>query len=280
MLSLRDTLISLALVLLGLVYKNVLQRPFTQGDHSSILPTMTTPELLEFISVEPLQKHTATIIFVHGLGDSGYGWRPVAEMLKTEPGLQHIKWILPHAPALSVTVNGGMEMPAWYDIVKFGPGGTDDESGMLRSRQRLDELIAAQIEAGIPADRIVLGGFSQGGTISLLTGLTIERKLRGVVVLSGRLVLESKFKELASDHCRSIPIFWGHGTADPIVKFVQATQSVEYLTTTLGVETAAQDAPEKGGLSFHSYQGLQHSTTPKELDDLKQWLKVVLPIQA
>ncbi|EMD36622.1 hypothetical protein CERSUDRAFT_115660 [Gelatoporia subvermispora B] len=240
---------------------------------------MTTPEL-EFLSLDAAQAHTATVILIHGLSGSGHGWKPIVNVLKGDPELQHIKWIMPHAPTMSVTVHQGKVMPAWYDTMKFGPGGADDEPGMLRSRARIEQFVEAEVAAGIPAERILIGGFSQGGTMSALTGLTIAPKLAGVVVLSGRLPLQSKFKEIASEHCRSLPIFWGQGTEDQTVQLVQATQSVECLTNTLGITAADPDAPENGGLSFHQYEGLGHSISPEELEDLKRWLKRVLPTEA
>ncbi|KAH8092463.1 Phospholipase/carboxylesterase [Cristinia sonorae] len=229
------------------------------------------------VILNALRKHTATVIFVHGLGDSGLGWKPVASMLSQNPSLQHIKWVLPDAPSIPVTLNYGMTMPAWFDIVDLGFAGTEDEKGMLKTVHSLNQLITAEVDAGIPADRIVLGGFSQGAAMTLLTGLTTERKLAGLTVLSGWLPLKDKFKAMVNDHFKKLPIFWGHGTRDQVVRYVYAEQSVEFLKS-IGVKDAVSEPSAKPvGLSFHSYAGLEHSTSPKELDDLQRWIEQVIP---
>ncbi|KAF7332510.1 Acyl-protein thioesterase 1 [Mycena kentingensis (nom. inval.)] len=236
--------------------------------------TMVSIVPLKFLSVPSLVKQTATIIFVHGLGDSGAGWHPVGEMLNQD--LPHVKWILPNAPTMPVTANGGMTMPSWFDILSFGFDSKEDRDGMFKTMYSLNQLISAEVDAGIPASRIVLGGFSQGGAMTLLTGLTGERKLAGLAVLSGWLPLRDTFKAMANDHIKSVPIFWGHGSADPLVRHDLAVKSTEYLRTTLGVP----DAPESGeakGLTFNTYSGVQHSVNDRELADLKAWLKKVLP---
>ncbi|KAJ7118590.1 Phospholipase/Carboxylesterase-domain-containing protein [Mycena crocata] len=229
---------------------------------------------LKFIAVPALAKHTATVIFVHGLGDTGAGWKPVADMFKSD--LPHVKWVLPHSPSMSVTANGGMVMPSWFDILSFGFDSNEDQPGMLKTMHSLNQLITAEVDAGIPANRIVLGGFSQGGAMSLLTGLTAERKLAGLAILSGWLPLRNTFKAMASEHAASIPIFWGHGSSDPLVKYEFGRSSADFVMKTLGTPEAPTTGELKG-LSFNSYAGVGHSTNQKELDDLRGWLKKALP---
>ncbi|KAJ7437077.1 Phospholipase/carboxylesterase/thioesterase [Mycena galericulata] len=236
--------------------------------------TMAAITPLKFITVPALAKHTATVIFVHGLGDSGSGWKPVADMFKSD--LPHVKWVLPHSPSMPVTANGGMVMPSWFDIFSFGFDTHEDQTGMLKTVHSLNQLITAEVDAGVPASRIVLGGFSQGGAMSLLTGLTTERKLAGLAVLSGWLPLRETVKSMASDHVASIPIFWGQGTADPLVKYQIARGSADLVMKNLGVPEAPATGELKG-LSFNAYEGVAHSTNQKELDDLKAWLKKALP---
>ncbi|EPQ58937.1 Phospholipase/carboxylesterase [Gloeophyllum trabeum ATCC 11539] len=236
---------------------------------------------LKVLSVASCTRHTATVIFVHGLGDSGHGWKPVADILQGDPGLSHVKWVLPHAPTRRVTANRGMEMPAWYDIVAFGADSDppEVEEGMLQSVRSLERLIANEVSEGIDPSRIVLGGFSQGGTMSLLTGLTIEMKLGSIVVLSGRLALKSKIKTMLSPHAKSVPIFWGHGTSDPVVKYQFATDSLDFMKSQLEIITIDRKlaSPTSGGVVFNPYPGMGHSTSQQELDDLREWLKLVLP---
>ncbi|KAJ6458628.1 Phospholipase/carboxylesterase/thioesterase [Mycena vitilis] len=229
---------------------------------------------LKFITVPALSRHTATVIFVHGLGDTGNGWKPVADMFKSD--LPHVKWVLPHSPSMSVTANGGMVMPSWFDILSFGFDTDEDQPGMLKTMHSLNQLITAEVDAGIPANRIVLGGFSQGAAMSLLTGLTAERKLAGLAILSGWLPLHGTFKAMASEHAGKIPIFWGQGAADPLVKPDLARRSADLVMQYLGTPVAPATSELKG-LSFNSYPGVGHSTNEKELSDLKEWLKKALP---
>jgi len=232
---------------------------------------------LKYLTVNPRAAHSATVIFIHGLGDSGHGWKPVADMFGADSALSHVKWVLPHAPVAPVTGNMGMAMPTWFDILDFELKSTEDEVGMLRSVASINKLIDAEVNAGVPTNRIVLGGFSQGGALSLLTSLTSERKLAGIVVLSGWLPLYQKMKMMATPVNTATPMFWGHGKDDPLIKFNLCVRSVDFLKQELGIPAAEAGAPEKGGLAFHSYEDLPHSTNNEELRDLKDWLKRVLP---
>ncbi|KAI5119594.1 hypothetical protein M0805_005764 [Coniferiporia weirii] len=237
---------------------------------------MSAIQPLKQLIVDATAKHTATVIFVHGLGDTGAGWEPVANMFKRDQSLSHVKWVLPHAPIKPITANMGMEMPAWFDILDFDLSKTsDDEPGMLETVRALNGLISSEVDDGIPASRIVLGGFSQGGSMSLLTGLSNERKLGGIVCLSGWVPLRHKFKAMVSDHAKSLPIFWGHGTHDPLVRYELAIASSQFLKKEVGIKVA--EGEETVGLSFHPYEGEVHSTCPKELSDLQAWLKRVIP---
>ncbi|KAG5440241.1 hypothetical protein PCANB_001811 [Pneumocystis canis] len=138
-------------------------------------------------------RHTATIIFAHGLGDSGTGWSFLGEEIGNKNSFQHIKWIFPNAPNQPVTINMGLKMPSWYDIFSLNDiNEKEDEEGMLKSVQQLQHFITQEVEQGILSERIIIGGFSQGSVISLLTGLTSERKLGGIIGLSGYLPLRNK----------------------------------------------------------------------------------------
>lgn len=167
---------------------------------------------------------------------------------------------------------------------------------MLRTVSSVNQLISAEIDSGIEPGRIVVGGFSQGAAMSILTGLTSERKLAGVVSLSGWAALRNKLAavsksyvfgnisdttfQMRTSHASSTPIFWGHGTADPLVTFNIGKASVEFLTTRLGLPAVSDDASDAAslkGIMFKSYSGLQHGAAPEELTDLKEWLKKILP---
>ncbi|KAI0320282.1 Phospholipase/carboxylesterase [Amylostereum chailletii] len=241
---------------------------------------MTTIEPLRTLIIGPSTKHSATVILMHGLGDSGHGWYPFVDQFKEDQSLSHINWILPHAPTLPVTANMGMRMPAWFDVEDFGFKAREDEAGMMKTVYSIGRLLTEEIDAGIPAGRIVIAGFSQGGAMTVLTGLTTERPVAGLAVMSGWAPLHDKLKAMCTDHARRLPIFWGHGKSDPLVKYQLGAESVEFLKNELGIRGAPSDATDAAslrGLSFHSYPNLGHSTNQKELDDLRGWLKKVLP---
>ncbi|PKS09203.1 hypothetical protein jhhlp_003817 [Lomentospora prolificans] len=214
-------------------------------------------------------KHTATVIFAHGLGDTGYGWQSTVENWRRRQRLDHVKFILPHAPTLSITANGGMPMPGWFDIKELN--GTieslqrsEDEPGILESRKYFHSLVQEEINAGIPADRIVLGGFSQGGAMSIISGLSAHVKLGGVIALSSWLLLGGKFKDLATPENKQTPIFMGHGSYDPLVVPQLARMSYDKLKE-LGYDITMKTYP------------IPHSACPEELDDVEEFLKKRLP---
>ena len=132
---------------------------------------------------------------LHGLGDSGHGWSDLGNQLsRLHP---HVKWIFPSAASIPITVNGGMKMPGWYDIVSLDKiQAKQDKNGMLASSVEIGNLIKEQTNFGIQPSRVVLAGFSQGGAMSLLTGLTFNSKLAGIVCLSGYLPLGEEIDSL------------------------------------------------------------------------------------
>ena len=130
------------------------------------------------VTLDPLGKHSASFVLIHGLGDSAYGWLDVAEHLSTlHP---HVKFILPTASEKPVTLNGGMEMPSWYDIKGLETRASETCDGIDESKQYITSLIENENKNGIPYKRIILGGFSQGGALSLFTSLQIDQTLAGV----------------------------------------------------------------------------------------------------
>ncbi|KAF5368001.1 hypothetical protein D9758_004394 [Tetrapyrgos nigripes] len=235
---------------------------------------MPAAPAIRVLTVPALTKHTATIIFVHGLGDSGSGWKPVAEMFQNDSALAHIKWILPSANMHPVTANGGMVMPSWFDIISFTERKEEDEEGMNRSLSQLRELIDAEIAAGIKPERIVLGGFSQGAILSLLAGFTTDVPVAGIIALSGRVPLQDKFKSMILPGALKKPFFWGHGEDDELVKFEYATTSIELLK---GAGVSVTSEIEAKGLTFRSYPNTGHSVDMRELKDVQDWIKKVIP---
>ena len=162
-------------------------------------------------------------------------------------------------------------MPGWYDIADFGElaNRNDDEAGILRSQRVFHTLIADEIAAGIPTERIVLGGFSQGGAMSLMAGITNPTKLGGIFGLSSYLLLQGKVREMVPENSpnQQTPIFMGHGDSDPVVKHEWGKMTAEKL---------------KGwgwNVDFKTYPGLPHSAAPQEIDDLEGYLKARIPDQ-
>lgn len=207
-------------------------------------------------------------------GDSGYGWKPVADLLSKS--LPHVKFILPHAPSQPVTVNGGMPMPSWFDLTSLTLEGSDDEDGLLRSASEINKLVSAEVDSGIPSERVIVGGFSQGSCLSLLVGLSSERKLAGTVALSGWLPLRNKIKSMLGPHHQHLPIFQAHGTDDPVVNPKYADMTNDYIKS-LGFKDVPASQPQNGGISFNKYEGIGHGACQEELQDLTEWLIKVIP---
>ncbi|KAF9938229.1 hypothetical protein BGZ75_008370 [Mortierella antarctica] len=216
-------------------------------------------------------KHTATVIFMHGLGDTGNGWQvshsPWSIKALLQRNLPHVEFVFPNAPSQPVTLNNGMKMPSWYDIKSLSSLGHDqDEKGMLESRQQLMQIVREQVEVkGIPANRIVIGGFSQGCVMGLLTSLTAEYKFAGIVSLSGYMPLHHKIMAMVSDANRKTPIFWGHGDADQVVRYDYGLESVELLKK------------NKFDVRFNTYRNLGHGSSYQEVEDLRAFLREAIP---
>ncbi|KAI7874631.1 Phospholipase/carboxylesterase [Lichtheimia hyalospora FSU 10163] len=210
-------------------------------------------------------KHTATVFWFHGLGDSGAGWSFLADELSNM--FPHVKWILPNAPMIPITINQGMRMPGWFDLsgLDRSIAQNQDEKGMLSSMTSINALIRNEVDSGIPSERIVIGGFSQGCVMSLLTGLTSEYKFGGVVGCSGWLGMHEKFASMASDANKKTPILMCHGDADPVVDYNIGKESATFLEK-LGYD-----------IKFKTYSGLVHSASPQELADIASFLKERLP---
>ncbi|KAI8579892.1 hypothetical protein K450DRAFT_239591 [Umbelopsis ramanniana AG] len=220
---------------------------------------------LKSVLIQPKAAHTGTVIWLHGLGDSGAGWSFMAEHLATQ--FPNIKWVLPNAPNIPITLNGGYRMPGWFDLtgLTFSEKMVEDEKGMLSTVSTVNQLIRSEVDSGTPSNRIVLGGFSQGSAMSLLTGLTSEYKFAGIIGLSGWLPLHSKISAMASDANKKTPIFMGHGDIDPVVQFAYGSQSAAALKA-------------KGyNVDFHSYPGVVHTASDEEIADVANFLKKVLP---
>jgi len=175
---------------------------------------MTEP-LLSTVEVPSKGAARASVVWLHGLGADGHDFEPVVpELGVADLG---VRFVFPHAPVRPVTLNGGMPMRAWYDILGLDLKRREDEAGVLDSTARVARLIAREVERGIPPERIALAGFSQGGAIALHLGLRYAERLAGVVALSTWLPRTDTLDEEAAEANRKTPVFVAHGTMDPMV---------------------------------------------------------------
>ena len=218
-----------------------------------------TSEILE--SSDNIDK---SVIWLHGLGADGRDFLPLIPELKL-PENAGIRFIFPHAPVRPVTLNNGMEMPAWYDLLSLERGKTANEEDVLTTVTWIKRLIDEEIEKGIPAENILLVGFSQGGVIALQTALRYPQKLAGIMALSTYLPFAETTLAQTKAHHKKIPIFAAHGTHDPVIPL-------------LSWQTYVQQLKEAGfQVEDHAY-AMEHSLCAEEIADMSQWLKVVFEI--
>jgi phospholipase/carboxylesterase len=218
-------------------------------------------EALQVIEIETRPKPSHSVIWLHGLGADGNDFVPIVQELALPP--LGIRFVFPHAPMRPVTINGGFVMRAWYDIAYQDLALQEDEHGLRQSQKSVEELIAKEQTRGVPANRIVIAGFSQGGVIALQTGLRQPRRLAGVMALSAYLPLAATVGKERNAASNDVPVFLGHGVADNIVPLPLGIASRDQLLR-LGYE-----------LDWHQYP-MAHSVCPQELADIGAWLTRVL----
>ncbi len=198
-------------------------------------------EPLPCVELEPDGAADASVIWLHGLGADGNDFVPIVPHLGLDPAAR-VRFVFPHAPAIPVTINGGFVMPAWYDILEMNLGRRVDADGVLRSTAAVTDLIAREHTRGVPSERIVLAGFSQGGAIALHAALRHEEPLAGVLALSTYLVRDDTLEAERHAINDSTPIFQAHGTHDPVVPLKAGQQARDRLTA-LGYEVSWHDYP-------------------------------------
>ena len=218
-------------------------------------------ELLQTIELETRPKPSHSVIWLHGLGADGNDFVPIVQQLKL-PKLG-IRFVFPHAPMRPVTINGGFVMRAWYDIAAQDLAMREDEAGLRDSQAAIEALIAKEAARGMPASRVVLAGFSQGGVISLQTGLRYPKALAGVMSLSAYLPLAAMVPAERNAANQDTPIFLGHGMVDNVVPLK------------LGTTTRDQLIKLEYDVDWHQYP-MAHSVCPQELDDIGAWFTRVL----
>ena len=217
---------------------------------------------LDAIEIESAPNPTTSVIWLHGLGADGNDFVPIVRELDLRD-CPAIRFVFPHAPTMPVTINGGYVMRAWYDILGTDLVRREDEPGLRKSQAAVEQLIAREKACGIPAERIVLAGFSQGCAMTLQTGLRHPEKLAGLLCLSGYLPLNEAVaaeRHAANQHT---PIFMAHGRGDPVVPIDRAEKSRDML------KAHGYD------VEWHEYM-MPHSVCAEEIDDIGVWLRRVL----
>lgn len=216
--------------------------------------------MLKPVIVETSKHTNKSVIWLHGLGSNGHDFEAIVPELNLPETLK-IRFIFPHAPNIPVTINGGMVMPAWYDILEMNLGRRVDAEQLMVSAQTVHTLINQEIERGVDSKDIVLAGFSQGGAVVYEAGLSFDKPLAGVMALSTYLATADSVKRHPAN--QKLPFFIGHGTADDIVH-----------------ESMGQDAKallDQWGYSneYHRYP-MAHSVCMEEINDISSWLTKVL----
>ena len=210
---------------------------------------------LNCIEIEPTQPAVASVIWLHGLGASGHDFEPIVPELQLPEDLP-VRFLFPHAPNIPVTVNGGMVMPAWYDILAMDIDRKVDEAGLLASADAVDALIAREMESGIPSDRIILAGFSQGGAVAYQCALRHSKPLAGLLTLSTYMAMPVTLSQ-ANTH---LPVMVSHGTMDPVVPEQLGQRAVATLKE-MGL------SPE-----YRTYP-MEHMVCLEQIREIGQWIK-------
>jgi phospholipase/carboxylesterase len=215
--------------------------------------------MLDCVEIETAARPAHSVIWLHGLGADGHDFEPIVPEL-VKPGWPPLRFVFPHAPVRSITLNGGMRMRAWYDIYGLELMAVEDEAGILDSVCEVERLIERERLRGVDSHRVLLAGFSQGGAVALTAALTQAERLAGVVALSTYLPIAARTQARRSPIQSGLPVFLAHGAVDPVVP--QA----------LG-QLARQRLLEWGhAVDWHSYV-MPHSVCAEEIRDLSVWME-------
>jgi phospholipase/carboxylesterase len=217
----------------------------------------------EAVEIETGRNPQAAIIWLHGLGADGHDFEPIVPEL-VRPSDRPLRFVFPHAPMRPVTLNGGYVMRAWYDIIAIDRRAAEDEQGIRASQALVTELIRGENARGIPSERIVLAGFSQGGAMALFCGTRYPERLAGIIGLSCYQVLATRFDAERLPANQDTRIFLGHGMQDPVV------------IPALGEAASRQLQAAGYAVEWHAYS-MPHSVCPQEVIDIAAWLRRALP---
>jgi len=212
---------------------------------------------LQYIEIETGENPTAAVIWLHGLGASGHDFEPVVPELGL-PEDTAVRFIFPHAPNLPVTINGGMSMPAWYDIKAMDIDRVVDTEQLRASADAVAKLVEQQKHKGTPPERIIIAGFSQGGAVAYELGLSYPERFGGVLALSTYFATADTVQR--SEANADVPISVYHGTFDPMVPESLGVRSVETLKE-MGYDPSYQTFP------------MEHSVCLEEIQDIGRFIR-------
>ncbi|HKO91575.1 MAG TPA: alpha/beta fold hydrolase [Polyangiaceae bacterium] len=219
---------------------------------------------LPTFEIEATEAEQGSVIWLHGLGASNHDFDPIVPEL----GAPHLRFVFPSAPVRPVTINQGMRMPSWYDILSFDdPPLREEEADVRATAIQIRELIDREVARGVRPDKIVLAGFSQGGAVALHVGLRSERRLAGVMVLSGYLLMPDTLEDEKQPEARLTPFLFCHGRYDPVVP------------VRLGQSSFARVTQAGYAAEWVEYD-MQHSLCLDEVRRIKSWLALRLPREA
>ncbi|NIB41451.1 carboxylesterase [Pseudomaricurvus alkylphenolicus] len=216
---------------------------------------------LPCVEIEPRTPANAAVIWLHGLGASGDDFAPIVPELNLPEDLA-VRFVFPHAPSIPVTINGGMVMPAWYDILSLDIDRKIDSQQILQSAAAVTDLIDREIERGIDSQRIIVAGFSQGGAVAYQAALSYPAQLAGLMALSTYFATSDSIELNAAN--QSLPMFVSHGTQDPVVPEMLGQRAVENLQ-------------EKGFEPDYKVYPMQHEVCLPQIRDIARWLQERLP---
>ncbi|CAI4035049.1 hypothetical protein SMKI_12G1870 [Saccharomyces mikatae IFO 1815] len=218
-----------------------------------------------------VQPARQTIIFLHGLGDTGSGWGFLAQYLQQRDSATfgQTNFVFPNAPEIHVTANGGALMPAWFDILEWDTSISKiDGDGFMNSLSSIEKTVKQEIDKGIKPENIIIGGFSQGAALALATSVTLPWKIGGIVSLSGFCSIPGILKQHKNSINVKTPVFHGHGDMDPVVPISLGKKAKQFYQENCGIQD----------YEFKVYSGMAHSTVPDELEDLAAFMRKCLSL--
>lgn len=215
-------------------------------------------------------KATSTVIILHGLGDSADGWRFLSDLLHQYEQFRTVNFVFPNAPIKPLTCAGGQRISQWFDIFEMGnPDARQDEDGYWGSVSKINNLIEDEANNGIDSSKIIIGGFSQGASISLGVAASYEKKIAGVLCLSGFFGMKQGISSRLKDVNKNTPIFHGHGDLDPVININYARATAKYFQNNLGFTN----------YHLHEYSGMAHSTCNEEISEIAEFISKNLSLK-